>query len=124
MRMRLSRTSQSYCSPAPSLPSHVLPSFSLLWSQVAAQFTSTAFDPYTDAPLGSGITRLSFASPGGVEISLQDLSMPILFSIPSGPGGDAAAEGKQAACTFWDPAKGVYRCGDGSRLASGGTGSL
>lgn len=81
-------------------------------SGVAAQFTTTLFDPYVDAPLGSGITRLAFATPAGAEVAVANLTVPILFSIPAGPAaGDAPGEsGKQMACSFWDAARRVYRC--------------
>lgn len=73
---------------------------------VVTLFTTTTFDPYIDAPAGSGITRLAFSSPvDGSPIEVSNLSTPILFSLPS-MGGDGDRVG---VCSFWDTAGGAYR---------------
>lgn len=80
-------------------------------SGVAFQLTSTAFDPYVDAPLGDGITRVAFAAGAdGSPVEVAGLAMPISFELPlvAAAGGDGGAQ--QGVCSFWDAARGAYRC--------------
>lgn len=76
---------------------------------VITQLTTTSFDPYVASAPGVGITRLAFSSPvDGAPVAVENLSAPIMFTIPSNAGDELA--GKQGVCSFWDTSKGVYRC--------------
>lgn len=104
--------------------------------QVVANLLTTTFDPWARNPLGSGITRLVFfsrqpppstaTSQGGKkaalrELSIANLSTPILFSIPatqSSLSSEVAADKRETLCGFWVPSTKIYRRGAGlpSRL--------
>ena len=87
-------------------------------------FHTVAFDPYScgtassvaragtnaDSSAGgsvsSGVTSLSFSTPGGTSVAVSNLSSPIVFSLTLNTSSLGA--NLSAVCTFWDTAAGQY----------------
>lgn len=107
--------SQSFTAPGSASSFDPLPAGTLDGADgpVVSQFMSLAFDPHGNpnealASGRTGVTRLAFSYPesaGGGEVSVQNLSTPITFTLPRVD----LSGGKQAVCTFWDERSASYR---------------
>ena len=102
-------TSQSISAPGSPSAFEPMPAGLLDSSRsVVTSFFSLAFDPYP-VPAGSGmattgLTRLAFSNPDGSPIVVENVSVPIRFSLPA---VDTSA-GSQAICSFWDTNTSAY----------------
>lgn len=96
-------------------------------TQVVSVFLSTTFDPYVAAKMGSGISRLAFATHDEepADVPLANLSAPVVFSLPAtnytlrDPAGRGAPKETESACIFWDERLNAYRCAAMSGTAKG-----
>ena len=76
---------------------------------VSTVFLSLAFDahaaPNSTNASAAGVTRLLFRDAGTLAIvPVQNLSRPLLFTLPTAPLGAA----QTSACTWWDEVAGAY----------------
>lgn len=88
------------------LPEAALALLSSRLNGVLSEFLSLDFNTYAatreEAESTGGITRLKFSDPvSGEEIKVQNLSMPILFTLPA-PRMLVSDGSVAASCQFWD----------------------
>jgi hypothetical protein len=75
---------------------------------VASTFLSLAFDAHSAGGSSNntgGVTRLAFASAAGAGVAVENLSTPLLFTLPASSLG----AGQQASCAWWDDDAAAYR---------------
>ena len=87
-----------------------LPADALSRSNVSAVNTSfhfLTFDPFSGSVNGSGSSRL-LLSAAGAALEVQNLSRPILISLPALPSASLQAGATPALCTFWNVSRQAY----------------